>query len=169
MDKTERHGQNNMIRIQDACGKTGKALAVRLLPDTDLIEGIEEACRKNGIRHAYVTCFGSFKQCGYMYLVPKEDAKVKAGYGDVITRNGPVEFLNGTGVVCQNNDQYDTHFHATMCDRYGTVFGGHIVEGTTPALTTVDLIVLEIQDVKMLRVADEETALTQFYPIQDEQ
>ena len=36
-----------MIRFQDACGKTGKTVAVRLLPDTDLVEGIEAACEKN--------------------------------------------------------------------------------------------------------------------------
>lgn len=64
-----------MIRFHDACGTTGKTVAARLLPDTDLIEGIEEVCKKNNIKHAYVTCFGSFKKCGYMYLVPKEDAK----------------------------------------------------------------------------------------------
>ena len=42
-----------------------------------------------------------------MNLVPKEDAKVGAGYGDVLQKDGPVEFLNGTGVVCQNNNDYD--------------------------------------------------------------
>ena len=30
-----------MIRFHDACGTTGKTVAARLLPDTDLIEGIE--------------------------------------------------------------------------------------------------------------------------------
>lgn len=49
-----------MIRFHDACGTTGKTVAARLLPDTDLIEGIEEVC-KNDIKHAYVTCLGSFK------------------------------------------------------------------------------------------------------------
>ena len=98
-----------MIRFHDACGTTGKTVAARLLPDTDLIEGIEEVCKKN------------------MYLVPKEDAKVGAGYGNVLQKDGPVEFLNGTGVVCQNNNAYDTHFHATMCDASGNFFGGHMV------------------------------------------
>lgn len=28
-----------------------------------------------------------------MNLVPKEDAKVGAGYGDVLQKDGPVEFL----------------------------------------------------------------------------
>ena len=153
-----------MIRFEDACGKAGKVIPARLLPGTDLIEGIEAVCEKNNVKHAYVTCFGSFDAAGYMYLVPKPEAKVGAGYGDVIKKEGPIEFLNGTGVVCQNDNKYDTHFHATMCDQTGTVFGGHIVKGTTPALTTVDLVVMEITDVKMLRAYDEETALTQFVP-----
>lgn len=129
-----------MIRFNEACGNAGKVVAARLLPDTDLIEGIEEICKSNQIKYAYVSCFGSFKKCGYMYLVPKSTAKVKAGYGDIITKEGPIEFLNGT------------------------VFGGHIVKGHTPTLTTVDLIIMEIKDVEMLRVYDEETDLTQFLP-----
>lgn len=153
-----------MIRINDACGNVGKCVAVRLLPNTDLIEGIEAACEKNEIKYAYVSCFGSFSNAGYMYLVPKPEAKVKAGYGSVIKKEGPIEFLNGTGVVCQNNGKYDTHFHATMCDKDGTVFGGHIVKGTTSTLTTVDLVIFEVNGVEMLRQYDEETDLTQFVP-----
>ena len=153
-----------MIRFNDACGRTGKTVAARLLPNTDLIEGIEQVCVKNDIKYAYVSCFGSFSKCGYMYLVPKADAKIGAGYGAIIECDGPIEFLNGTGFVCQNDDNYDTHFHAVMCDQTGKVFGGHIVKGRTSTLTTVDLIIIEIEDVKMLRVRDEETALTQFLP-----
>lgn len=153
-----------MIRFNDACGKTGKAVAARLLPNTDLIEGIQAVCEKNEIKYAYVSCFGSFAKCGYMYLVPKADAKIGAGYGAVLECDGPIEFLNGTGVVCQNADKYDIHFHAVMCDQTGKVFGGHIVKGRTPTLTTVDLIIIEIEDVEMLRGSDEETALTQFFP-----
>ncbi|MEG0408700.1 MAG: DNA-binding protein [Bacilli bacterium] len=153
-----------MIRFVDACGKTGKIIVARLLPNTDLIEGIEEVCKKNNVKYAYVSCFGSFLKTGYMYLVPNKDAKVGAGYGEVIVVDGPVEFLNGTGVVCQNNENYDIHFHATMCDKTGSVFGGHIVKGYTPTLTTVDLIILEVEDVEMLRTFDEETGLTQFLP-----
>ncbi len=158
-----------MIRFHEACGKTGKTVAARLLPDTDLIEGIEAVCEKNNIQHAYVSCFGSFKRTGYMYLVPKPEAKVKAGYGDVFQCEGPIEFLNGTGVVCQNGGTYDTHFHAVMCRDNGEVFGGHIVRGTTPVLTTVDLVILEIEGVQMLRTNDEETALTQFLPIKGQE
>lgn len=156
-----------MFRFQSACGKTGKLVAARLLPGCDVIEGIEAVCREHGIKHAYVSCFGSFARAGYMYLVPSPQAKVGAGYGAVNRCDGPVEFLNGTGVVCQNAGNYDTHFHATMCDKDGRVFGGHLVKGENPALTTVDLVVIESESVQMLRTADEETGLTQFYPVAD--
>ena len=49
-------------------------------------------------------------------------------------------------------------------DSSGQAFGGHIVKGYTPTLTTVDLIIFEIKNIEMLRVYDEETDLTQFLP-----
>jgi len=152
------------IRFQDACGKSGRVVAARLLPGTDLLAGIEAVCKKNGIDYALVNCFGSFSSAGYMYLVPKAEAKVGAGYGDVLKVGGPVEFLSGVGVVCKKDGDCDIHFHGTMCDRDGTVFGGHIVKGENPTLTTVDLVIMEVEGVEMLRQYDEETDLTQFYP-----
>lgn len=152
-------------RVQYAAGKTGKSVAARILPGTDLLTGIEKVCDENGIKHASVSCFGSFQRAGYMYLIPKKEAKVGAGYGSVLKKEGPVEFLNGTGVVCQKDGKCDIHFHAALCDGEGNVFGGHLVKGENPVLTTVDLIVIEIEGVEMLRQYDEETDLIQFYPV----
>lgn len=153
------------LRIQTACGKTSKVVAGRILPGTDLLFGIEEMCLRHGISYALVNCFGSFAGAGYMYLVPKPEAKIGAGYGEVLSCDGPVEFLNGTGVVCQNNGKCEIHFHGTMCNKDGTVFGGHLVRGQNPSLTTVDVVLIEITGISMLRKYDEETDLTQFYPI----
>jgi predicted DNA-binding protein with PD1-like motif len=153
------------VRVQYAAGVIGKSIAARLLPGTDLLTGIEEVCRQNDILHASVAnCFGSFQRAGYLYLVPLQHAKVGAGYGEVNRVEGPVEFLNGTGVVCQRDGNYDTHFHATMCDKEGKVFGGHMLKDQNPVLTTVDLIINEIKDVQMFRKHDEETDLFQFDP-----
>jgi len=152
------------VRFKDACGKSGKVVAARLLPGTDLLTGIEEVCKKNGIDFALVNCFGSFSATGYMYLVPKAEAKVGAGYGDVLKEDGPVEFLSGVGVVCKNDGICDIHFHGTMCNKEGTVFGGHLVKGQNPTLTTVDIVIIEVEGIKMLRQYDDETDLTQFYP-----
>ena len=152
------------LRIQSACGSSGKVIAARLLPGTDLLEGIEEVCAEHGVDYALVNCFGSFDSVGYMYLVPKPEAKVGAGYGAVLRQNGPVEFLSGTGVICVKDGACDIHFHGTMCDKDGRVFGGHMVKGHNPTLTTVDVVITEVAGVKMLRRYDEETDLTQFFP-----
>lgn len=152
------------IRFESAAGKTGKFIPARILPGTDLLEGIEAICAKHGIKYAYVTCFGSFSAAGYMYLVPKADAKVKAGYGSVLQKGGPIEFLSGTGVVCQKDGSTDIHFHGTMCDENGNVFGGHMVKGYNPTLTTVDVVIIECEGAEMFRGYDAETDLTQFQP-----
>ena len=156
---------NEVIRFKSVEGKIGKVVAARLLPGTDLLTGIEEVCKSHQVVYASVAnCFGSFQKAGYLYLVPNTEAKVGAGYGEINHVDGPVEFLNGTGVVCQRDGKYDIHFHATMCDKEGKVFGGHIVKGHNPVLTTVDLVLTEILDVEMLRSYDDETELIQFDP-----
>ena len=155
---------SDKVRVQYAAGTIGKCVAARILPGTDLLTGIEKACEENGIAYASVTCFGSLEKAGYLVLVPNPKAKIGAGYGDMFKVPGPVEFLNGVGVVCQKDGKYDIHFHATMCDKEGKVFGGHIVKGENPVLTTVDMVIYEISGAKLLRKYEAETDLTQFSP-----
>ena len=150
------------VRVNYACGTPGKMIAARILPGTDLLTGLEEICNQNGVKYGAVNCFGSFAGAGFMYLVPM-DAKVGAGYGDVVKKEGPVEFLSGTGIITQNSGKTELHFHGTMCDKTGTVFGGHIVKGACPTLTTVDVMIQEITGVEMVRKYDEETDLTQVF------
>lgn len=150
------------VRVNYACGTAGKMVAARILPGTDLLTGLEEICNKNGVKYGAVNCFGSFSAAGFMYLVPM-DAKVGAGYGDVIKKEGPIEFLSGTGIITQNSGKTELHFHGTMCDKTGVVFGGHIVKGQCPVLTTVDVMIQEANGVEMVRAYDEETDLTQVF------
>lgn len=152
------------IRIQSEEGRVGRCIPARILPGTDLLLGIEEICRKHHVQYGYVSCIGSLKQAGYMYLVSNPEVKMKAGYGDVLHKTGPIEFLNGTGFICQNQKSYDIHFHAVLCDETGSVFGGHMVRGENPALTTLDVMIYEVEGMIMLRDYDKETELTQFYP-----
>lgn len=157
---------NQNIRVQFAKGSVGKTIVARLLPGTDLISGIEEICRANDIKHAsIINCFGSFQKAGYVYLVEKPDSKIRAGYGDIIRKDGPIEFLNGTGIVCQRHAEFETHIHGTMCDQEGVVFGGHLIKGENNVLT-VDLILKELKDMEVLRRFDIETGGHQLYPIE---
>ncbi len=97
--------------------------------------------------------------------MPQEKSSIGVGYGDLKVKQGPIEFLQGTGVVCRRDDAFDTHFHGTMCDQDGNVFGGHLVKGENPVIT-VDLVLTEIDGVDFYRKYDEETNGNQFYPVE---
>jgi uncharacterized protein len=153
------------IRAHYAVGNTGKTIAARLLPGTDLLMGIEQLCKENAIKYAsVVNCFGSFQRAGYFYLIPKPEAKIGVAYGELMVLDGPIEFLNGTGVVCQREEQYEVHLHGTFCDQEGRVYGGHMVKGENPVIT-VDLVLTEILEMDLHRRFDEETGANQFYPV----
>lgn len=154
------------VRAHLAEGFEGKTVVARLLPGTDLLSGIEEVCRANQMKYATISsCFGSLKKAGYVYLVEKPETNIGAGYGELISRNGPIEFLNGTGIVCQRDDQFETHIHGTMCDHNGAVFGGHLIKGENKVLT-VDLVLKEIKNMTVLRSFDSETGGYQLYPLE---
>ncbi|WP_277585348.1 PPC domain-containing DNA-binding protein [Psychrobacillus antarcticus] len=153
------------IRANYAVGQMGKVVAARLVYGTDLLEGIEELCKVNKIQSATIlSCFGSFQRSGFVYLVPNEDSVLGVGYNNLVVKEGPIEFLQGTGVVCQRDGQFETHFHGTICDQNGNIFGGHFMKGENPVIT-VDLVLAETIDIEFRRQFDEETGANQFYPV----
>lgn len=150
-------------RASYAVGATGKTIAARVFPGGDLITSIEEICKANNIKYGYVHSFGSFRAAAYKYMVPM-NAKVGSGYGADITADDPIEFLNGIGIITQTDKgETELHYHGTMCDKEGKVFGGHMVKGKCLALTTNDVIIVEIKGVEMIRKYDAETDLTQVF------
>jgi len=154
------------VRYKAAIGQIGRVIAARLLPGTDLIEGIEKICEDYGIKYAFVGCsIGSLQKATFMYLVPKPEAKVKAGYTAPFELPGPIEFLGGLGVVCEGEKgERITHFHGTVSDQLDHVYGGHFVKGKNAILVTMDLIIVEVEGVKLLRKYDKETDLVNFAP-----
>jgi len=154
------------IRYTAAQGELGKVVAARLLPGTDVIEGIEKICEDHGIKYAFVGCsIGSLQKATFLYLVPKPEAKVKAGYTPPFELPGPIEFLGGLGLVCEGVDgERLTHFHGTVSDKLDHVYGGHFVKGQNLVLVTMDLVIIEVKGVKLLRKYDEETELVNFAP-----
>lgn len=152
-------------RIQYASGSLGKSIAARLLPGTDLLTGIEELCRENGIAYAQIaTCFGSLQKSGYYYLVPDPSAYLGASYGPLQQKEGPIEFLSGTGFVCQREGEFEIHLHGTIADQHGAVFGGHFVKGENPVYT-VDVLVTEVLGMDLTRKLDGESGVNQLYPV----
>jgi hypothetical protein len=154
------------VRYKAAVGKLGRVVAARLLPGTDIVEGIEKVCDDYEIQYAFIGCsIGSLKKATFMYVVPKPEAKVNAAYSDPLEIPGPIEFLGGFGVICEGEDgERLTHFHGTVSDRLDHVYGGHFLKGKNPILVTMDLVIVGVEGVRFLRRYDSETDLVNFSP-----
>ncbi|WP_341301519.1 PPC domain-containing DNA-binding protein [Lysinibacillus sp. FSL H8-0500] len=154
------------VRIQYGTGSFGKVISARLLMGTDIIEGIEALCAEQNIESAtIVSCIGSFQKSSFVYLVPDDTSSIKVCFSDVIEKEGPLEFIQGSGVVCKRDGAYETHFHGSMSDQWGNVSGGHFIKGGNIVITA-DIVLAEVQGIQHMRKFDEETGHVQFYPLE---
>lgn len=76
------------------------------------------------------------------------------GAGNTIPIASDLGFrLQRNGQSCMYSSLPEQYFNnIALGDSSGQVFGGHIVKGYTPTLTTVDLIIFEIKNIEMLQV-----------------
>jgi len=135
-------------------GRLGKIVPLRLRPGTDLLEGIKHVCLEQGIKHgAVLSGIGSLHELSFQVLVPKpDDLKVGAGYGSPQVVPGPVEIASLQGVIFQS-EKGETllHVHGTFSDQFGKVYAGHVVAGANPILVTLDGLMAEVADVRLIQ------------------
>ncbi len=149
-----------------ASGKSGRLIPIRLKTGTDVTNGIKQVCEELGVRYgAVLVGIGSLRQLSYCVLVPKPEAKIGAGYSSPEVVPGPVEIVALSGVIFQS-EQGETllHLHGTFSDMTGTVYGGHVVAGANPVLATLDALIGEVADAKMIRRMDEEVGMDLYTP-----
>lgn len=160
----------NEIRYTVAEGQIGRVFIGRLLPGTDLIEGIEKICTDYDIKNGVVTtAIGSLQKAVFKYLIPNPKLKIGAGYGEPYELDGPIEFCSGMGLICQNeNGDVNIHFHGVFntsikkgCEKVvpDYIYGGHIEAGKNPVAATLDIMIVEIKGVDVVRKYDEETEI----------
>ena len=154
------------LDMEMAQGKLGRVVALRLKPGTDVLLGLEEACKRSGINNGVIlSAIGSLDSPHFCDVV-EVPTKAGYGYGEVLHLTGPIELTNASGIIC-NDDEGNTnlHVHMTLTDRHGNAHGGHLVEGTK-VLLTVDVIIAEIEGLVMGRKFDEELEVPLFAPRQ---
>lgn len=149
-----------------ASGRMGRVVPLRLRRGTHLMNGLKKVCEESGITPwAILGGIGSLQKMTYQVLAPKRETKLGAGYTDPQVVHWPVEIASLQGVVFQSEDgETLLHDHGTFSDQYGKVYAGHVVTGENPVLATLDGIVAEIADVKLVRRMDTEVGLGRFTP-----
>jgi predicted DNA-binding protein with PD1-like motif len=132
--------------------KMGRFIVGRILPGSDLVTGIEEICRKHGVRQAMIVgTIGSVVNPHFEWASTVEE---RPGTGHTSSKSieGPGSLISGQGLVCQKDDnELDIHLHCAITDPSGAVYGGHFPKGTVPVLSTTDVSLVEITGVKLIR------------------
>lgn len=154
--------------LEMAQGKLGRVIAVRLKPGTDVLLGLEEACKRNHINNGVIlSAIGSLDGVKFCNPVELPEKKAGYGYGEVLHLTGPIELTSAAGIICHDDEgNTNLHIHMSLSDRYGNAHGGHLVEGTK-VLLTVDVILAEIEGLVMGRKFDDELEVPLFAPRQE--
>ncbi len=152
--------------LQMAEGRLGRIIAVRLKPGTDVLPGLEEACRRAGINNGVIlSIIGSLAEVRFCDPIEIAGKRARYGYGDPLQLEGPIELTSASGIICHDDAGVtNLHVHVTLSDKDGNAYGGHLVNGTKVLLTT-DVVIAEIEGVVMARKFDEELEVPIFSPL----
>ena len=153
--------------MEMAQGKLGRVVALRLRPGTDVLLGLEEACKRAGINNGVIlSAIGSLDCVQFCNPVELPEKKAGYGYGETLHLTGPIELTSASGIICHDDaGNTNLHVHISLSDRHGNAHGGHLVEGTK-VLLTVDVILAEIEGLVMGRKFDQELEVPLFAPRQ---
>ena len=154
----------NPEKIQSAAAVRGKTLVCRLLPGTDLIEGIKLACRQHRIRQAIITtAIGTLLHAELVYVVADRQAPLGVKYVDPKRIQGPLELLAGQGMVGEDDEEtLSVHLHGIVSGPDMRLFGGHLVENGNPVLATAEVTIQEVSGVEIRRRYDKKTGFVLF-------
>ena len=131
----------------------GRSFAGRLIYGEDLLQSLEEICRKENIAAGTLSVIGAVK-------------KAKVGYYDQSARkyNEPIsiercfEIASCIGNISLKDGKIFVHAHITFADLEGKCFGGHLMPGTV--LFAAEYYIEELTGLSLERKHNDETGLS---------
>lgn len=117
-------------------GSFGRTVSLRIGPNEDLTEAIEQACQDHGLTHAVV-------RGGIGSLIDAE-LEVASNRPPIEVRGFAVELLTLVGEVRPAEDgRVRARLSGSVGDPTGRVFGGRFVRGVNRACVTLEVVVQE--------------------------
>ena len=136
--------------MKQAAGSAGALHVLRLQPGEDVRSTLTAWAKEKAIEAAaVVSAVGSLTQAHIRY----------ANRADGIMTTADLEVYSLTGPL----SVHGLHLHLSFGDRDGNMLGGHMLEGCI-VRTTVELVIQEVQGVRMLRSKDEQTTYDELDP-----
>ncbi len=113
-----------------------RVVLARLAPGSDLLQGVEELCRAEGVRCATVSVIGALRRCRLGWYDPTQGRYEDFTVGEL------AELLSCSGNVSLLEGQPMAHLHAQLAVGAGPVRGGHLLPGSEVFVAEVALQVL---------------------------
>ena len=153
--------ENNAVRVKVVPSQSGRVAVIRLQRDTDLVEGLIEACRQAGFEMACVQMMiGSLRKASISWTKPSDKTKRGSERTPAQPVPGPVELITGQAEICLSDPKRPVfHVHGVVTDPDGKAWGGHFFLGGNPVHSTVDVVMTEIIGAQMRWQYDEEIDL----------
>ncbi len=140
----------------------------RMLPGTDLIPGLLEACRVHGARFAVISSLiGSLRETSFVFIKPAGAATGGIKYGEPVHIPGGVEIISCQGMVGEWADgpmagQPTIHAHYSLVDTKAVPYFGHVSDTGNPCLITVEFALRIVRGGTILRRIDPELGFPVF-------
>lgn len=146
-------------------GHTGKIYAFRIKPGEPFLETIQQVCEEHKILNGVIlSAMGSMDGARFFTPVEIPGKKFPYGYGEPTILEGPVELIGATGFISHNDEkEVLLHIHVSLGDSEGKGYAGHLIEGNK-ALFTIDMVLLELEDVAFKRGFDDYLGVYMFSP-----
>ena len=123
---------------------------IRLFPDENIYEMLENVCKKHNIKSAVVISgLGQLKNFKLGYFVEKNNYSPK----EFIE---PHELISLTGNIAHVNNKHEFHLHAALGNKNKETVSGHLLDAI---VEITNEIVLLKTDIKLKRQIEENTGL----------
>jgi len=136
--------------MEFAESKIGKVIFARFVENEDLLETITDVAEKAGISAGFFFLIGTLKKANLGFF--------REGKYETIEMDQPLEIVSCLGNVSVKENKVFAHAHVAVSDDKGAVFGGHVMPECIIGVTG-ELVLMEAQDIRLLRKFDGKTKL----------
>lgn len=136
--------------MKHAAGRAGTVHVLRLSPGEDVRATLSAWAAEHGIEAAALTsAVGSLSEARLRF----------AGLTEAAVLRGDLEVITLSGTLAKHG----LHLHLGVADDRGHLTGGHLMPGCI-VRTTLELVVQEVDGVRMLRTPDPATGFLELDP-----
>ncbi len=129
------------------CRLTSEMILVRFDPGEDLLQGLREVIRTEGIRTGVVVSgIGTLSDCRFHQAVAGYPPDLMTRHQEYVELKGSYEIASVQGIIAEGQP----HLHLTLCDANHTV-AGHLEDGCL-VLAIAELAILRADDTPVRRV-----------------